>query len=336
MGGRGHEPHWRLERKMENKAHYALIGTFVLVAVIAALTFATWLSGREFDQEWDQYDVEFSGPVRGLTRGSEVRLNGLSVGEVIGLNFDPSNPNQVYVTVQVINNTPIFKDGFAQLEPQGLTGLNYIQIYPGTISMGKINAKTDRIPGKMSQFDNFLVGGENIIDGATSAIRRVNVLLSEDAINDFQGILNNINHITGNLRDADVDPELLDSMLTSIAQTARDISKTAGAIENAAISVDSIFGEDVKGLVSDAKGAVGKVGTAIDDYSNLAENSTLVAQDIRDAINRLSNSGLSDMEETTDALRDLMITLSNIADQLEKSPAQFIAGEEREVMELPQ
>ncbi len=321
---------------MENKAHYALIGTFVLVAIIAAVTFATWLSGQEFDQEWDEYNIEFSGPVRGITRGSEVRLNGLSVGEVIGLNFEPTNPNLVLVQVQVMNNTPIFKDGLAQLEPQGLTGLNYIQIYPGTISMGAIDPLVDNIPGKMSQFDNFLVGGENIIDGTTMAIRRVNILLSEETINDFQGILRNINQITSNLKDTDVDPELLDSMLKSIAQTARDISSTAGAIESAATSVDGLFANDVRELVTEAKGAVGKVGTTLDNYTTLAEDSTLVAQDIRDAINRMSNSGLADMEETTDALRDLMITLSDIADQLEKSPAQFIAGEDREVMELPQ
>lgn len=321
---------------MENKAHYALIGTFVLVAMIAAVTFATWLSGQEFDQEWDEYSIEFSGPVRGLTRGSEVRLNGLSVGEVIGLNFEPTNPNLVLVTVQVINNTPIFKDSMAQLEPQGLTGLNYIQIYPGTVSMGAIDPSKDNIPGKMSQFDNFLVGGENIIDGATMAIRRVNVLLSEDAITDFQGILSNINQITTNLRDTDVDPELLDSMLKSISQTARDISVTAGAIENAATSVDGLFTNDVRELVAEAKSNMGKIGPTLDNFNTLAEDSTLVAQDIRDAINRMSNSGLADMEETTDALRDLMITLSDIADQLEKSPAQFIAGEEREVMELPQ
>jgi len=321
---------------MENKAHYALIGTFVLLAAVAMVSFWAWLSGSQFDQEWDEYSVQFTGAVRGITRGSEVSLNGLSVGEVTNLEFAPSDPNSVIVKIQVINNTPIFKDAMAQLEPQGLTGLNYIQISPGTMNSGLMIQGEGIIPGKMSQFDNFLVEGENIIDGATMAIRRVNVVMSEEAIADFHDILKNVSQITENLKDTDVDPKLVESMLKSFDQAAKDIGSAAKAIESAATSVDTVVENDVKVMLAQATTTAKEIETAASDYKGLAENSTLVAQDVRDAINRLSNSGLADMEETTDALRDLMITLSNIADQLEKSPAQFIAGEEREVMELPQ
>jgi len=299
------------------------------------VTFVTWLSGRQTDRELDEFTVEFSGPVRGLTRGSEVRLNGLSVGEVSNLSFDADNPNKVLVKVQVIDGTPVFNDGFAQLEPQGLTGLNYIQINPGTTGAGRI-AATTFIPGKMSQFDNFLVGGENIIEGATSAIRRVNVLMSEDAINDFHAILDNLNQITSNLTDVDIDAVLLEDVLRAIEQAAKDTSVAALKIETSAVDFDAMMQGEVGPLFNKANSTIAQLNTTLENYSILAETSTLTAQDMRDAINRLSNSGLADLEETTDALRDLMITLSNIADQLEKSPAQFIAGEEREVMELPQ
>lgn len=329
---------------MENKAHYALIGTFVLLALFAMLSFALWLSGRQNDVDRDEFVIEFTGPVRGLTRGSEVRLNGLSVGEVAKLAFDNDDPNSVLVTVDVIDGTPIFKDGFAQLEPQGLTGLNYVQINPGTMSLGRLNPITEKLPGKMSQFDNFLVGGENIIDGATMAIRRVNVLMSEDALKDFHSILKNINNISANLKDADIDTDILTDMLKAMEQAAKDTSIAALAIENSAKNFDALLANDVSPLISnDVSPMVVKAQTSLDQlnstlagFSDLADSSTLASQDMRDAINRLSNSGLADLEETTDALRDLMITLSNIADQLERSPAQFIAGEDREIMELPQ
>ena len=141
---------------MENKAHYALIGTFVLLALLAATFFATWLSGRQFDQAYDEYTVEFNGAVRGLSRGSEVRLNGLNVGEVTRLRFDPVNPNLVFVTVQVIDGAPIFEDGFAQLEPLGLTGLNYVQINPGTVTLNRMDPQTQKLPGKSDQFSTLI------------------------------------------------------------------------------------------------------------------------------------------------------------------------------------
>jgi len=321
---------------MENKAHYALIGTFVLLALIAVISFWVWLSDRQFDTEWDEYVVEFSGPVRGLTRGSEVRLNGLSVGEVTKLSFDQRDPNRVLVTLQVIDGTPIFQDGFAQLEPQGLTGLNYVQIKPGTASLPRLRPRTDKLPGKMSEFDNILVGGGNIVDGATLAIQRVNLLLSEDAMEDFHGILDNVNQITYNLRDTDVDPQVIEDMLKAIEQAAKDTSKAALAVEKSAQEFDALVVNEVTPVFAKAKDSMDKIGPTLDRFAELAENGTLTSQDLRDSINRLSNSGLADLEETTDALRELMITLANIADQLEKSPAQFIAGEEREVMELPQ
>ena len=75
--------------------------------------------------------------------------------------------------------------------------------------------------------------------------------------------------------------------------------------------------------------ALGSIGTAADGTGDLITDS-------RDAINRLSNSGLTDLEETIDAIRRTVVTLGRIADNIEKSPRQFIAGTEKETVELPQ
>ena len=67
---------------MESKAHYALVGTFVLLALMAMIGFVAWLSNAQFDQQYDTYEVGFIGGIQGLSDGSEVRFNGLKVGEV--------------------------------------------------------------------------------------------------------------------------------------------------------------------------------------------------------------------------------------------------------------
>jgi phospholipid/cholesterol/gamma-HCH transport system substrate-binding protein len=53
-------------------------------------------------------------------------------------------------------------------------------------------------------------------------------------------------------------------------------------------------------------------------------------------VNRLSNSGLTDLEETVDAIRRLVLSLGRVADALEQSPLEFISGTESDVVELPQ
>jgi len=321
---------------MENKAHYALIGTFVLLALLATVFFMTWLSGRQFDQTYDEYTVEFTGAVRGLSKGSEVRLNGLNVGEVTRLNFDPGNPNRVFVTVQVIDGAPIFEDGFAQLEPLGLTGLNYIQINPGLASLSRMNPDTQKLPGRMSQFDTIIEGGESIIDSTTLAVRKVNILLRDESIADFQDILRNLNRVTSNLNDVTIDSEQINNTLLAWEKAGKDTSLAALAVRDTAERINQLVDSEVTPVIRSASTAIDTATLTMNDISVLAKDGSLTAQDLRTAINRLSSAGLADLEETTSSLRELMITLNTIADQLERSPAQFLAGGDQEVMELPQ
>ena len=185
---------------MENRAHYALIGTFVLVALFAIIAFVAWLSSAQFDQQFDEYEVTFNGAVRGLSQGSEVRFNGLKVGEVRRLRLDPQNSSAVLVDIQVANDTPVDTKSFARLEPLGLTGLNYIQVFAGGGDTDLMRSLPDneprRIEGQMSQLDTFLDDGGSVIESVQMALNRVNVVMSNDAIEDFQSILSNINTIT--------------------------------------------------------------------------------------------------------------------------------------------
>ena len=48
---------------METRANYAMIGAFVIVAALAALGFVLWLGQSQFNQDFDQYDAVFEGPV---------------------------------------------------------------------------------------------------------------------------------------------------------------------------------------------------------------------------------------------------------------------------------
>ena len=86
---------------MESRAHFALIGVFVMLSVIAMIGFIGWYSKAEFDQQYETYLVQFQGAVRGVNKGTEVRFNGLRFGEVVDLTLDPDEANTVIVKVRV-------------------------------------------------------------------------------------------------------------------------------------------------------------------------------------------------------------------------------------------
>ena len=325
---------------MESKANYALIGVFVLTVLAALLSFIVWLSNAQFDQKYDDYEVVFEGAVRGLSQGSEVRFNGLRVGEVTKLTLDPENSNAVLAAIQIQAKTPVYVTSKAQLEPLGLTGLNYIQITGGTEQSTLLSESQGRGPfrieGQMSQIDTLVEGGEDVIIGAQRALGRVNTLLSEGAIKDFQAILSNIRNITANLQDTDIDTDIVNRVLLSFEVAAKDVSEAAIAVDEAATSFDSLIKGDVAGVISRAEVSMAQLDKTLVEFANFASGGEALTVDARDAINRLSNSGITDIEETIDGIRSVVISLEEVVSSLEANPLLFIAGEERETVKVPQ
>ena len=325
---------------MENKAHYALIGTFVLLSFLAIIAFILWLSNIQFNQQYDEYEISFSGPVRGLSQGSEVRFNGLKVGEVTRLRLDQTDTNVVLADIQVVSDTPVDTKSYARLEPLGLTGLSYIQIFSGGEEFPLLNELPGRGPkrieGQMSQLDTFLDGGGSVIESATIALKRVNSVLSAEAVLDFHHILKNIENITANVDTSDFDINKFNAMMASIAEAADSITETANSITNTSTTLNDVAGNDVKVLLAKAKESLERIDGAVGSYDSLAGEGEELMVDARDAINRLSNSGLTDLEETVDSIRRLVQTLGRVADSLEQNPTSFIVGKERETVELPQ
>ncbi len=326
---------------MENKANYALIGMFVVVAVTAVLCFAIWLTGYGLNKQYDDYEVAFDGGVRGLSKGSEVRFNGLGVGEVTSLAYDEDDPNLVLAQIQVSENTPIDINSKAQLTPLGLTGLNYIEITPGFDPDAPLMADmpgrgTKRIVGAESSVDELLTGGGDVVVAAQSALTRANLLLSEENLASISGILKNIEGITASVDVSELDASKLNDMIDSFKLAADAIANTAVSIENTSSSLDVVVKEDLRALLSKVDETLGAVDTTVSSFDGTAQGIDEMVVDARNAVNRLSNSGLTDLEVTIDEIRRLVSTLGRVADGLEQSPTEFLVGVEREEVVLPQ
>jgi len=160
--------------------------------------------------------------------------------------------------------------------------------------------------------------------------------MSEQGIADFHDILSNVNQITGNLRDLDIDPELVEKTLIAIEQAAKDVSTAALAVDVAAKDFDALVQNDVKSALARAEISMSELDKALGSIGTAADGTGDLITDGRDAINRLSNSGLTDMEETIDGIRRVVESLARVADSLEQNPTAFIAGKQKETVELPQ
>jgi phospholipid/cholesterol/gamma-HCH transport system substrate-binding protein len=325
---------------MERKAHYALIGTFVLVSLAALLAFTAWLSNAQFDKKFDNYEISFRGGVQGLSEGTEVRFNGLKVGDITELRIDPNDNNSVIVDIQVESNTPIDFESIGRMEPLGLTGLNYIQIIPGGPNSRLIKNSTDKNPfrlkGEASRIDLLLGSGGTVMESSQAALARINAVMTPEAIMDFHEILNNLRVITSNFVDLKVDPEIFNRTMQSIEQASSDVSLAADAVDVAAKDFDVLIETDVKTVLDRSKISMEKLDKTLSAIEVLSKDSNQLITDGRDAINRLSNSGLTDIEETIDSIRRVVLGLESILINFEQNPTAFIVGSSEEKVELPQ
>ncbi len=86
---------------METKANYILLGAATLIGAVLIMLFAMWMANSEFRRGYNEYDIVFNDPVRGLAEGGEVRFNGIKVGEVQTLRIDPQNTSRVIARVRI-------------------------------------------------------------------------------------------------------------------------------------------------------------------------------------------------------------------------------------------
>lgn len=318
---------------METKAHHALVGIFVVLLSVAGVFTFLWLAQAQFDREVREYDVVFEGPVRGLRTASEVRFNGIQVGEVTDLGLNPDNPGEVIARISVDAATPVKVDSEAQLEPQGLTGLSYIQVSSGSPDAerleGRLGDRAPRIYARQAQLEELFQGGETLLEGAQLTFARVGLLLSDENLESSRNILNSVEAITARLEAEDRLIEDMRSAISSLDQAAQDISAAAVGIEQFGQTAEAFLLNEVNPMLVDVSAASIEVDRASQEtYAAIAA--------LRPGLEEFADDGLPQLSAAARDLRSLVAALERIALELEQNPASFVSQSSGEEIEVPQ
>jgi phospholipid/cholesterol/gamma-HCH transport system substrate-binding protein len=116
---------------MERQARFVLMGSFVLAFALAIFGSVYWLHGIGTFGATTIYTVRFEGGVPGIGVGSSVLFDGLRVGEVTNIGFNPADPNQVVATIAVDQRTPVRVDTQVGVDAQGLMGGGVVSLRGG-------------------------------------------------------------------------------------------------------------------------------------------------------------------------------------------------------------
>ena len=163
---------------METKANYVAVGAFVLACFIGLVVTIMWLAGAQYSQEYAYYQASFKGPVTGLGKGTVTRYNGIDVGRVTDLVFNPNDPQSVIVTLQVQPNLNIREDSIASIDSQGFTGASFVEISGGTAGAALLVAKEgQRYPVIRTKQSTFA----QLEQSAPEVVAKLNVAASRPA-----------------------------------------------------------------------------------------------------------------------------------------------------------
>ena len=165
---------------METRAEYVLVGAFVLVLLAGLAVALVWFVQAPFKVNAAKYDIYFHGSVSGLDVGSDVRFNGVLVGQVSNIQLEPQRPTEVRVTVDINHDVVIRQDAVAELQIKGLTGTAYVEITGNNGAAPPLIAETGQprpvIRSRSSQLTELFNGMPVLIQKLSTLADRLNDL----------------------------------------------------------------------------------------------------------------------------------------------------------------
>ncbi len=283
---------------METKANYVAVGAFVLACAVGLVVTILWLAGVQYSQEYAYYQANFKGPVTGLGKGTLTRYNGIEVGRITDLSFDPADPSRVIVTVQVQPNLNIREDSIASIDSQGLTGGAFVEISGGSANSPLLVAREGQkypvLRTKQSTFAQLQQSAPEVVAKLNVAASRLNDLLSDDNRRAIAHVLAN-----------------LDETTQAVARRSADIDATI-ANANKAMANLSDASNNLRPTLSHVDLTIQKYGKVADDA---------------DAF--INGDGLAQLSDLIGEMRRLVANLTQFSDQLNRTPTKLLFGDRR-------
>jgi phospholipid/cholesterol/gamma-HCH transport system substrate-binding protein len=301
---------------MERNANYALVGFTTFILVIGTIVFAIWLARITFGREYDMYDILFTGPVQGLSQGGDVMFNGIKVGEVTAIALDKTDPTRVVARARVTSDVPIRKDSYATLEPQGITGVNYVQITPGTPKQPLLKSTVQHgevpvIQTRPGVFSNLLQGSGTILAATAQALDRINRLLSDDNLKNISGAISDAHAVTTEVR--------------SRKQIFADADAAVRSIDQAAQSIKTLSDHSDQLVTGDGKRSLRELADAAERVKGASDQARELLRKLEGPTTDFANSGLPQLTQAISSLQQAADSLNRLAIEAAQSPQALVA-----------
>jgi phospholipid/cholesterol/gamma-HCH transport system substrate-binding protein len=310
---------------MEPKVNYLLAGSFVVVLGLIALGLVVWLGKADYRGVYNRYETYMRQSVSGLSVNSTVKYRGVDVGRVKDISLNPKNTEEVRLTLDILQGTPIKTDTVATLQTQGLTGLATLNLEGGSREAPSLVIE----PGQEYP----------VIQSRPSLFFRLDMALSR-LLSDqsLTKLLKNLNSFTENamalmteenrvrLEGTLADLSTISSTLAGQSASINHALETASeSMDNLAI-LTSTINEEIPPLLNRINKSAVAVKQVTEELGRTGHTVEMVVQDSRPDIERFTGETLGETGLLIAELRELTSTLQRVVQQVEQNPDSLVFG----------
>ncbi len=298
---------------MEEKVNFAVVGVFVLGLGAALIAGVLWLSsGGAYRRTYDTYQTYMHESVSGLSRDAPVRYRGVEIGRVRRMALAPAQVDQVLLTLDIEQGTPVKDDTVAVLRVQGLTGIAYVELTGGSNGAPNLQARPGETYPVIRSGPSLMVRLDSAVTTLLTNLNRtsesLSALLDEDNRREFKQTLADLRIVSHTLaaRSASIDSGLNNAARTldNIARFSADLPRLVERMQKSADGFDRMSGEIARagaGVSVDVAGA----------RTDLREATGEIVPEVRELV--------AELREATGSLR-------RFSEQLERNPSVLLYG----------
>lgn len=231
--------------------------------------------------------------VSGLKTGGQVRLNGISVGKVDGVDILASNKVLVTMTIESSVKEYIKKDSRVTIGSDGLVGNKIVEISPGAPGSPSVEDNEMLLSEKPVEVSDIMESLKKSSDNASDITKDLADI--SDKVNNGQGTLGQlVNNDTlyknadFTLRSFSSSSGKLNEIFVKVDQMVNNVS---GNVENTSVQLDRIS-RDISEIIRKMNSSESVVGTLLTD-TVFANNIKAVMLNANNTTANLENASFS-------------------------------------------
>ena len=310
---------------MERDANYVAVGAFILLVMAMAVGFVLWYTDANDKQDYDLYEIYFTGSVSGLDRGSPVRYLGVDVGRVRRLSIDKHDASRILAIAEIDHEAPISAATRASLGLQGVTGLLFINLKEvPNIDKSVPLPQGERypvIPSIASDFDVFLSSLPEVVGRANDLVTRVGRVFSDENLNGLAETVKSLRAATAGLPQTS----------QNITKLVDELRGTVKEIDGAALALRGMSEE----ARPEVKTALAKLTETANNLAQASERMDRFTQKSEAQLGHFSEQGLFELERLVRETRSAAREFRDLSRSLRDNPSQILYEPPESGVEIP-